>query len=198
MYIAAMRISNELQIGKAGEYMVCADLIMKGFVAFPSEQGLPYDVLLDTGEKILRVQVKTTLAPRTVLQRAKESKAYIFNVGRNGKNNLQRFNIKDADLFALVCLDTRKVGYMHSHKMPSTINIRVDSLRGTHYDEKGIADYKKVLELKGTLSQTNIAKQLNLHVAQVNRMLKEGHKPYESGARYFSDFEREHSWFLTL
>ena len=42
-----MRISNELQKGKAGEYLVCADLILKGFVAFISEQGLPYDVVLD-------------------------------------------------------------------------------------------------------------------------------------------------------
>ena len=38
-----IRDSKQLQIGKAGEYLVCADLIMKGFIAFPSEQGLPYD-----------------------------------------------------------------------------------------------------------------------------------------------------------
>ena len=55
-----MRSSRQLQIGKAGEYLVCADLIMKGFIAFPSEQGLPYDVLLDNGKKLLKVQVKTT------------------------------------------------------------------------------------------------------------------------------------------
>ena len=36
-----IRDSKQLQIGKAGEYLVCADLIMKGFIAFPSEQGLP-------------------------------------------------------------------------------------------------------------------------------------------------------------
>ena len=35
-----------------------SDLIMKGFIAFPSEQGLPYDVLLDNGDKLLKVQVK--------------------------------------------------------------------------------------------------------------------------------------------
>lgn len=193
-----MRISNELQIGKAGEYMVCSDLIMKGFVAFPSEQGLPYDVLLDTGKKVYRVQVKTTLAPRTVPQRSKESKAYIFNVGRNGKSNSKRYSKSDMDLYALVCLDTRRVGYLKSQDMPNTINVRVDSLRGTYYDEKGIIDYKRVLELRGAASQTEIAKKLNLHVAQVNRMLKEGYVPYETGARYFSHFEREPSWFLAI
>ena len=54
-----IRDPKQLQIGKAGEYLVCADLIMKGFIAFPSEQGLPYDVLVDNGEKLLKVQVKT-------------------------------------------------------------------------------------------------------------------------------------------
>ena len=41
----SIRKSNMLQIGKAGEYLVCADLILKGYIAFLSEQGLPYDVI---------------------------------------------------------------------------------------------------------------------------------------------------------
>ena len=105
-----MRISNELQKGKAGEYLVRADLILKGFVAFPSEQGLPYDVLLDTGNKLLRVQVKTTDGVRSIPQRNKESKAYIFNIKTHGRHR-DKIN-EDCDLFALVCLDTMKIGYI--------------------------------------------------------------------------------------
>ena len=75
-----IRDSKQLQIGKAGEYLVCADLIMKGFIAFPSEQGLPYDVLLDNGDKLLRVQVKTTEKYRSIPQRNVDTKAYIFNI----------------------------------------------------------------------------------------------------------------------
>ena len=45
-----MRVSSELQTGKEGEYLVCADLILKGLIAFPSEQGLPYDVVVDAGK----------------------------------------------------------------------------------------------------------------------------------------------------
>ena len=56
-----LRLSDDLQVGKAGEYLVCFDLIMKGFVAYPSEQGLPYDLVLDTGNKMLKIQV---VAPR--------------------------------------------------------------------------------------------------------------------------------------
>lgn len=178
--------------------MVCADLIMKGFVAFPSEQGLPYDVLLDIGSKLLRVQVKTTMCPRVVQQRSKPSKAYVFSIKRAGKQNKRVLKNGDVDLFALVCLDTRRVGYLLPDNTPVTINLRVDSLRGSYYDEKGISDYKKVLELKSTMSQTKIAIELGLHVAAVNRMAKEGYTPHETGARYFSDIEREREWFTGL
>ena len=94
-----MRISSELQVGKAGEYLVCCDLVMKGFVAFLSEQGLPYDVLLDNGSKLLKIQVKTCSGPRTIPQRATDTKAYIFNIKRHGKNNVQRYKDNEVDIF---------------------------------------------------------------------------------------------------
>jgi hypothetical protein len=194
-----MRISSELQTGKAGEYLVCADLILKGLIAFPSEQGLPYDVLLDTGKKLLKVQLKTAEGVRTVQQRAKETKCYIFNIKRHGKQNNQRYTTNEIDIFALVCLDTREIGYLKNTETPDTINIRADYLRGAYYDEKGVADFEKVLELnKSIKSQTEIAKNLNLHVAQVNRMLKKDYKPFQTNARYFSDFKKDKEWFLTI
>lgn len=193
-----MRTSKELQTGKAGEYIVCADLILKGFVAFPSEQGLPYDVLLDNGSKLLRVQVKTTSGPRKVPQRNKESLAYIFNVKRNGKNGKGRYHHTEIDLFALVCLDVMKVGYLQTDDMPDTLNIRVDSMRGSYYDEDGIATHKKVHELIGTHSQTEIANKLGKHVAVINRMCKPDYQPHKTGARYLSDFFREPGWFNGL
>ena len=194
-----MRTSKELQTGKAGEYLVCADLILKGFVAFPSEQGLPYDVLLDTGTRIFRVQVKTTTGPRVVPQRAGECKAYIFNVKRAGRGGTKRYSNADLDLFALVSLDTRKVAYLVGCDMPDTLNIRVDALRGTHKDERGIANYKRVMELATTVSdKRTIAKQLDLHESDVYRMFQKGFAPHETGARYFSDFERGPEWFAAL
>ena len=194
-----MRTSDALQIGKAGEYLTCADLILKGFVAFPSEQGLPFDVVMDNGKKLLRVQVKTTLKPKVIPQRSSDSTAYIFNIKRHGKNGIQRYGNDDIDLFALVCLDTMKVGYLIADDMPATINIRVDSLRGTYYDEKGISDYKKVTEMhKRIRSQTAIAKETGLHVATVNRIVADGFEPFKTSARYFSDFEREAEWFESI
>ena len=135
-----IRDSKQLQVGKAGEYLVCADLILKGFIAFPSEQGLPYDILLDTGEKLLKVQVKTTEKARLVQQRSKPIPAYIFSIKRAGANGKTRYEENEIDLFALVCLDTMQIGYLTNKEMPTTINIRVDALRGSYYDEKGIKD----------------------------------------------------------
>ena len=194
-----IRDSKQLQIGKAGEYLVCADLIMKGFIAFPSEQGLPYDVLLDNGNKILRVQVKTTEKYKSIPQRNVDTKAYIFNVKRAGNKGKTRYSENEIDLFALVCLDTMQIGYLTNKEMPTTINIRVDSLRGTYYDEKGIQDFEKVKELNKTIkNQSEIARKLGLQVAVVNRYLKNGWKPFETKARYFSDFIRNKEWFYEI
>jgi len=194
-----MRKSNELQIGKAGEYIVCADLILKGLIAYPSEQGLPYDVVIDNGNKLLKCQVKTTLQPRIIPQRKKESEAYIFTIKRHGKNNQSIYSLTEVDLFALVCLDTKFVGYLKNKEMPSTINIRPDSLMGKHHDEKGIQDYKRVKELSKTITnQSEIARQLNIHLRIVHKMMQPGYKPYKTTARYFSELQKNIDWFLEL
>lgn len=194
-----IRDSKQLQVGKAGEYLVCADLIIKGFVAFLSEQGLPYDVLLDTGHKLLKVQVKTTEKPRLIQQRTNPIPAYIFSIKRAGAKGLTRYEEKEIDLFALVCLDTMKVAYIKNKDMPTTINIRVDSERGNYYDEKGIVDFKNILELNKTVkSQTEISKITGIAVATVNRYLKKGYKPFETKARYFSDFIKNKEWFYGI
>lgn len=192
--------SKELQIGKAGEYLVCADLILKGFVAFPSEQGLPYDVLLDNGNKLLRVQVKTTEKPRLVTQRKKSLECYIFNVKRHGnRNNLRIYKDNEIDVFALVCLDTKEIGYLKNCQMPTTINLRCDKIRGNYHDEKGLVLYHKISELRNSgESQKSIAKKLNTHVSIVNRMVKDYYLPYQTKAKYFSDTKKDKEWFLTL
>jgi DNA-binding XRE family transcriptional regulator len=194
-----MRISNELQKGKAGEYLVCADLILKGFVAFISEQGLPYDVVLDTGKRLLKIQVKTSLGTRKVPQRSMDSQMYIFNIKRHGKNNQKRYADGEVDAFALVCLSTRKIGYLTNADMPETINIRADELKGSYYDEKGFADYQKAMLLtQGGMNQSQAAREIGISPATVNRMCAKGFKPFLTNARYFSDFIREPEWFYGI
>ena len=200
-----MRKSNEMQIGKAGEYLACADLAIMGLIGFQSEQGLPYDVLIDTGDKILRCQVKTTQKARKCPQRDIETMVYSFNVKRHGKGGLKRYSLDEIDLFALVELETKQVIYIKNADMPTTINLRVESLRGSYYDEKGAADYIKLKkEIKFCESQklkwtmTGMAKILGIHVAQISRMLKPDFKPFKSQARYFSELKKDLEWFHGL
>lgn len=193
-----IRDSKELQIGKAGEYLTCADLIIKGFISFPSEQGLPYDVLLDTGKKLLKVQVKTTLGPRVVPQRKKDSRAYVFNVKRAGKGGKLRYEKDEIDLFALVCIDTMKVGYIQNNFMPQTLILRVDHLRGSYYDEKGIVDCAKVRELKKSNSNAEVFRLTGISQSTICRYSKDDFIPHLTNAKYFSDLIRTKEWFYDL
>jgi len=194
-----MRKSNELQIGKAGEYIVCADLIIKGLTAYPSEQGLPYDVVIDNGLKLLKCQVKTTEKPRVIPQRNKTSYAYIFNIKRHGRNHVKRYTYNEVDVFALVELETRTVAYIKNADMPDTLNIRVDRLRGTYHDEVGIKNYKDVIKCKENgLNQRDTIKKLNIHQTTVNKIWQDGFKPFKTNARYFSDYYKYKKWFEGL
>lgn len=177
-----MRLSNELQLGKAGEYLVCADLITKGFIAYPSEQGLSYDVVLDTGKSLVRIQVKTTLKPRSVPQRNKETMCYTFNIKKKGKGNKKRYEDNEVDLFALVALDSKIIGYLKNKELKETMNFRVDSLKGTYYDEKGICDFKKVNQLNNEgFSVTEISEKLSLNLTTVYKTERKTHKSLVCG-----------------
>jgi len=126
---------SDMQIGKAGEYLVCADLIAKGFIAYPSEQGLPYDVVMDDGSKLLKVQVKTTRTHKQKPQRVNNNNTYAFNIKRCGKGNKSTITSESCDIFALVALDAKVIGYMPNADVKQTMFFRVDSMRGTYKDE---------------------------------------------------------------
>ena len=194
-----MAISKELQIGKAGEYLVCSDLIIRGFIAYPSEQGLPYDVVLDNGNKLIKVQVKTTMTPRTIPQRASDRGAYIYNIKRNGRMNTSTYNECDVDIFALVALDTKQIGYVNKEQMVSTVILRDDRERGNYYDEKGYNDYMKSRSLYNNgMSRKDISNALSINYSSVCRYVSKGYTPIMSNAKYFSDIIVCDNWFKEL
>ena len=106
---------NALDIGKAAEHLVCADLLLAGYRAFLSDQGLPYDVLLDDGGRLLRIQVKAKLKEGSIDSRARGQmrRGYNFHVRRRGKNGAsERLTDEHCDIVALVALDVRAVAYL--------------------------------------------------------------------------------------
>lgn len=194
-----IRTSDRFQIGKAGEYLTCADLLLKGFNVSPAGETLPYDLLLDTGKKILKVQVKTTETHRKTNQWRGVSGAYVFSIKRKGSNGEKRYENDEVDIFAVVALDTMQIGYIKNENMPTTINIRVEELRGQYHDEKGIENQKKVIELyESGLTVKEICQKLSLGDTSVRNYLKEDFKPFISKAEYMSDLNRNREWFLEI
>ena len=130
-----MKTVTDMQIGKAGEYLVCADLIFKGFIAFPSEQGLPYDVVADCNGKLIRIQVKTTRESRKISQRENDTPACLFHVRRCGKGGRQSYSERDIDVFALVDLETKDIGYVFVSDASQTMILRSSKYRGKYFNE---------------------------------------------------------------
>jgi hypothetical protein len=170
-----MKTISDLQIGKAGEYLVCADLILRGYVAFPSEQGLPFDVVLNIEGKLLKIQVKSTRAAKHIPQRKSDIPAYIFHIGINGcgnkgKKRRTKYDSKQVDLFALVALDSKRIAYIPYFDTQTTMNFRVPELRGQYHDEQSVQIKEKVMELKKAgISCRQIAEKLNMKLSNVHR-----------------------------
>ena len=97
--------SDDLEVGKAAEHLVCADLIMSGYRAFLSDQGLPYDILVDIEGTLLRVQVKSTRKPKNHDPGTRSTPGYFFHLRRAGKGGRRRYPENAFDLYALVALD---------------------------------------------------------------------------------------------
>jgi PD-(D/E)XK endonuclease len=106
-------VSDELQIGKAGEHMVCADLLLQGFAASLVGAGMPYDIVVDAGARILRVQVKSTRRPYGHPTRGPIAYRFGTRVGRYSK----RTPLDSVDVFAFVALDEKKIAYVRGESL---------------------------------------------------------------------------------
>ena len=104
-------MSRELQQGKAAEHLVCADLILNNYNAFLSDQGLPYDIVVDYNNKLYKIQVKST----SYLQSTDKNKS-IYNFGlrrsRGGRGLLRE---ADIDFVACVAIDRKLTGRIYSN-----------------------------------------------------------------------------------
>lgn len=101
-----------IELGKAAEHLVCADVILCGYRAYLSDQGLPYDVVVDDGERLIRVQVKATCSTRNLNKKGMHDRmGYVFHVRQHGKNNRKRLTNQHVDLVACVALDIQTIAY---------------------------------------------------------------------------------------
>lgn len=103
-------ISKELNLGRAGEYIVLADLLLNGIQAFDTGQGVAYDVIAEINNRLIKLQVKTTQKMRLLADHKNPN--YFFHLKRAGKNGSKHYSIGDFDAFALVALDRKIVFYL--------------------------------------------------------------------------------------
>lgn len=90
-------------------------------MAFPSEQGLPFDIVLAADNNLYKMQVKTTQRPAPVPQRVKRTDKYLFHVRRCGRGGRCAYGDDDVDIFAMVALDTRTIGYVKASDARQTM-----------------------------------------------------------------------------
>lgn len=116
---------SDLEIGKAAEHLVVADLILSGYRAYLTDQGVPYDVVLDCASTLFRVQVKATRAARKLPGKRALGTGYLFQVRRAGKGGRRVYADDEFDIIALVALDIRVIAYLpFSESVLQTIHLR--------------------------------------------------------------------------
>lgn len=131
-----IRVSAAMEVGRAGEYLVMADLLLEGWVAYPTSQGVPYDIAVDIGPRVVRVQVKSTRMPKSPQALQRGTPLYVFHTRRAGKGGRRRYDTDDFDVLALVALDRRLIAYYPLAECRNdSIAIRVPGLR---YGEGGM------------------------------------------------------------
>lgn len=147
-----MGLSKELQIGKAGEHLVCCDLILQGYNAFLADQGLPFDVLIEKGGVLKRVQVKTTTK---LITYGKSKNIYRFGL-RRGKCGQSRLKEVDCDYYAFVALDIKEIAYIPMKEMYA----RNAKLKQTMDFKSRNVEYKGRIYANGTVRKPEWGKYL--------------------------------------
>jgi hypothetical protein len=114
-----LKVSCELELGRAAEHLVCADLLLAGWSAYPTAQGLPYDLAVDVGRRIIRVQVKSSFFPKNPQPTSRANPAYFFHIRRAGRGAARVYRGDEFDIYALVALDRRLIAYFAMAELPN-------------------------------------------------------------------------------
>ena len=129
--------------GRAGEHLVCADILSRGYECFIAEGRLPYDVVADIDGSMIRIQVKTTAGIRPCPQRKNYTPVYLWNARKFGKGSRHSYTPEDTDLVAYVALDRRVIAYRTSERIAQSTVLRIADYRDEYHGKNGafIEDY---------------------------------------------------------
>lgn len=176
---------NDMQLGKAGEHLVCFDLIKSGYNAYLTEQGLPYDIILDDGVNLFKIQVKTTREP-VLYGKNTRTKKYLFNINRCVKREKKKYNDSDVDIFALVGIDKMVIGYLPKGKIKTTMFFLSEGEKPIKSNQEEKENIKKLfLEGKTLKEVSEITQKDKSYCLRV----KQGKEDSNFKRLYLSDFK---------
>jgi hypothetical protein len=115
---------TDLALGTAAEHLVCADLLLRGYNAFLTDQNCAYDIAVDIDGRLVRVQIKSTRRVKKIPQIKHHRSSYMFFVRRAGKGGKRVYKPNDFDLLALVATDCKQIAYLPPSQLRGTVHIR--------------------------------------------------------------------------
>lgn len=176
---------TDMQAGKAGEFLVCADLIVQGFNAFTAGEGLPYDVVAQVPGRLVKIQVKSLRGPTL---REPEPPLYIAIAMQCGKGGKSKYKADDVDVFAIVALDVKSIGYIHAAACLTCMEFRVEAYRGQYLSDRFNAASQRAIAIREAGNGLpQIAAQMGVSRAQAHRYLQGAGNPRVKG-KYLADF----------
>lgn len=190
------RMYAAIKNGKAGEHLVCYDLLIKGYEAFiVSDSASPFDIILQYNNKLLKLQTKSTSIRRynstNKRQPVKQDiPCYYFNVGICGYECKARYRDTDVDIYCFVSLETKDVAYIKNIGQNGSVCFRIPELKGQYKDEKRLTLQPKIESLINS-GRTNIevAETLGISIDDVSKFKSK--KAIKKTVRYINDFPIE-------
>ncbi len=184
--------SKALSWGRAGEHLVCADLLSRGYEVCLAPAGSCFDIIAVVDNKILKIQVKTTHHMKKIKQKKGCPFGYQFNARKRGKLGRKEYTKHDYDIMAFVALDINQIAYLVYKKCYQTMHFRPKESKGKNrYDLylKRKSKAKK-LRLEGK-NFKQIAKILKVSCHCVGTYFRRNPKNYAknySNYKYINEF----------
>jgi hypothetical protein len=151
---------NTKDVGDIAEQIIILDMLKCGYVVSrPIGDNAAYDLIVDTGTEILRVQVKGRSAKKDAL--VVQLYTTVFESGgSNNRTKMVPYNLDVVDVFAVVDNDTSECYYVHSNELTGaqSFNLRLKPARNNQ--KKGIrfaSDYRQISGPNGSIPYGGVA-----------------------------------------
>lgn len=134
-----------MEIGTAGEMLVCVDLLLAGHKAFLSSQGLSYDVVAEINGRLIRVAVKSCQRATARPEREGGRVCYQYRIYRGSQNAKRKsapYTRLQCDLLALAALDVRSVAYIFAPSGVWLTAMHIDP-PGSEYGGRSRGGYRR-------------------------------------------------------